>query len=98
MNKDELEVCDACGVTAEFGYMITEGDDIAEVTIFSGDRETAIREFQAYALLANEINTNFTHDLNLESEFEFTPLKIRFKFDCSAEKIIFELRSRSLLK
>lgn len=98
MSQEEFQVCDACGVTAEMGFVISEGDDTAEVIIFASNPEDAIAEFQSYALLAKEVNANVIHDFNADVEFAFDPLKANFKFECSAEKLIFELRSRSLAK
>lgn len=98
MKYEESTVCDACGVTAEMGYIIGEGDDVAEVSIFAHDRESALTEFHAYHQLAMGVSSNVQHDLNLDSDFDFASLTVKFKFEYSAEKIIFELRSRSLAK
>lgn len=94
--QDEYQVCDACGVTAEMGFMINEGDDVADVTIFAASKEAAMIEFQRYLSLAKEVNVNVIHNLNENAELDLNPLVIKFKFECSAEKLIFELKSRSI--
>ena len=98
MKYEEATVCDACGVTAEMGYVIGAGDEVAEVTIFANDRESALTEFAAYQQLAMQVNADVMHDFNPQEAFAISPLVVKFKFDYSAEKIIFELRSRSLAK
>ncbi|KXF82968.1 DUF406 family protein [Enterovibrio coralii] len=98
MSQEEYQVCDACGVTAEMGFVISEGDDVAEVSIFASDKDAAIAEFKNYLALAKEVNENVLHDLNECADVSFDPLTVRLKFECSAEKLIFELRSRSLAK
>ncbi|MGL5335275.1 MAG: DUF406 family protein [Enterovibrio sp.] len=97
MKKDqEFEVCEACGVSGQIGYVIGEGDNVAEVTILGNNRQEVVAEFNAYLKLAQEINANVRHDLDLTKEFAIDPLKIKMQFECSAEKLIFELRSRSI--
>ncbi|PKF49841.1 DUF406 family protein [Enterovibrio nigricans] len=98
MSQEENQVCEACGVTAEMGFVIGEGDEVAEVSIFAADKESAIAEFKNYLALAKQVNENVEHDLNESAEFSVDPLTVRLKFECSAEKLIFELRSRSLAK
>jgi uncharacterized protein YfcZ (UPF0381/DUF406 family) len=93
----ENDVCEACGCAGEMGYIIKEGDDVAEVTIM-GDSKAAMEQvFEEYLTLAKQVNSAV--------EFEKSPLDddskqltARFKFEVSAEKLIFELKSRSLAK
>ncbi|MEZ8140914.1 hypothetical protein A1OO_15680 [Enterovibrio norvegicus FF-33] len=98
MSQEEYQVCDACGVTAEMGYVISEGDDVAEVEIFASDKTAAMAEFRAYLSLAKEVNDAVIHDLDENAEWGLNPLTVKLKFECSAEKLIFELRSRALAK
>ena len=98
MAQSNTEVCDACGVTAEMGYVILDGDDVAEVSIFSENKTHAIAEFNEYLQLAKAVNKNVLHDLDEKIELSHNPLTVKLKFECSAEKLIFELRSRSLIK
>ncbi|AMG29086.1 DUF406 domain-containing protein [Grimontia hollisae] len=96
MSQEDYQVCDACGVTAEVGFIIGEGDEVAEVEIFAEDKASAVAEFQRYLDLAKQVNENVIHDLNENAELSLNPLTVKLKFECSAEKLIFELRSRSL--
>lgn len=98
MSQDENQICEACGVSAEMGYMINEGDDVALVEIVATNKELALSEFDRYLKLAKQVNENVTHNLNREEEFAINPLIVKLKFECSAEKLIFELKSRSLVR
>lgn len=91
------EVCEACGCSAEMGFFIKEGDEVAEVTIYANDKDQLQGELDKYVALAKEVCA--------AAEFESTPieegtteLNARFKFEVSAEKLIFELKSRSLMR
>lgn len=91
------EVCEACGCAGEMGYIIKEGDDVAEVTIMGESIAVLEAEFEKYLALAQSVNSKV--------EFEKSPLNdsskelsARFKFEVSAEKLIFELKSRSLAR
>lgn len=99
MNNEEQEFqpCDACGVSAEVGFIIKEGDDVAEVSIFAQSKAALENEFNNYLALAKEVNANFEYQTSELTE-ESTELTARIKFECSAEKLIFELKSRSLAK
>lgn len=96
MSQEEYQVCDACGVSAEMGFVISEGDDVADVTIFANSKEAALAEFNRYLTLAQSVNEKVIHNLNEADDFLPEPLSIKFKFECSAEKLIFELKSRAI--
>lgn len=94
---EEPTVCDACGVAGEMGFIIKEGDDVAEVQLFSDSKAQLEVELQKYVELAQAVCKNV--------EFEVSPLEerskeltARFKFEVSAEKLIFELKTRSLAR
>lgn len=91
----ENETCEACGCSAEMGFIIKEGDDVAEVTIFAQGKEILMAQLQPYLQLAERVNSNYQSDIEEISD-EATQLTARIKFECSAEKLIFELQSRSL--
>ncbi|EAR57343.1 hypothetical protein SKA34_06285 [Photobacterium sp. SKA34] len=97
IEKEEYQVCDACGVSAEMGFIIKENDDTADVKVFANGKDALEIELSNYLALAKEVNANYkveTTPVNADS----TELTARIQFECSAEKLIFELRSRSLAK
>ena len=93
----ENEVCEACGCAGQMGYVIGEGDEVAEVSIFGESKTLLLSEFDKYVALAQQVNKNVEHEISPLAD-DAKELHARFKFEVSAEKIIFELRSRSLAK
>ncbi|MEJ2764759.1 YfcZ/YiiS family protein [Photobacterium sp. MCCC 1A19761] len=99
MANEELDYqpCDACGVSAEMGFIIKEGDDVAEVEITGQGKAILEAELQRYLALAAEVNANYQYEVTpIEDDSE--SLHARLRFECSAEKLIFELKSRSLAR
>ncbi len=94
-DNQENQPCDACGCSAEVGYMIKEGDDVAEISISAPNKQQLEAELQEYLILANSVNENVIHTIVNATEND---LQARLQFECSAEKLIFELKSRSLSK
>ncbi|WBA16413.1 DUF406 family protein [Salinivibrio proteolyticus] len=95
MKENQTDACDACGVSAEIGYIISEGDEVAEVTIHADSVEAMLARFEQYLSLAQSINPAVKHDFNAE-QISGDSAHIKMQFECSAEKLIFELRSRGL--
>lgn len=93
----EQEVCEACGVAGEMGFIIREGDDVAEVTIFAESEQLLQTELDKYLALAQQVNKNVQHEILTNADNK-TEMHVRFQFEVSAEKLIFELRSRSLAR
>ncbi|ELU4008380.1 YfcZ/YiiS family protein [Vibrio vulnificus] len=95
IEHEETQVCEACGCAGEIGFIIKEGDDVADVTIYAGSKELLQAEFAKYLDLAKAVNENVEYNTT-ELTDDATELTARFKFEVSAEKLIFELKSRSL--
>ncbi|WP_194436645.1 YfcZ/YiiS family protein [Vibrio fluminensis] len=93
--EQEPQVCEACGCAGEMGFIIKEGDDVAEVTIFAQDKALLESELAKYVELAQQVSKEVQYEMT-ELTDETTELTARFKFEVSAEKLIFELKSRSL--
>jgi uncharacterized protein YfcZ (UPF0381/DUF406 family) len=94
---EEPTVCDACGVAGEMGFIIKEGDDVAEVQLFGESQGQLQAEIQKYIDLAKTVSENVEFELSELGE-ESQELTARFKFEVSAEKLIFELKTRSLAR
>ncbi|WP_332405125.1 YfcZ/YiiS family protein [Vibrio metschnikovii] len=92
----EDEVCEACGVAGEMGFIIKEGDEVAEVAIFATEQDLLQQEFDKYLQLAQQVCANVEYQI-LPTQ-EANKLHAQFKFEVSAEKLIFELKSRSLFR
>ena len=93
--EQEAQVCEACGCAGEMGFIIKEGDDVAEVTIFAQGKALLEAELQKYIELAKQVSAEVEYEVSEITE-DSTELSARFKFEVSAEKLIFELKSRSL--
>ena len=63
--NQEYQPCDACGVSAEMGFMIKENDDIADVQIFAKGKTALELELANYLALAKQVNASFKA-LNVE--------------------------------
>ncbi|AXY03292.1 MULTISPECIES: YfcZ/YiiS family protein [Vibrio] len=94
---EQNQVCEACGCAGEMGFIIKEGDDVAEVTIFADSKATLEAELAKYVELAKTVCANVEYNVSALTE-ESKELKARFKFEVSAEKLIFELKTRSLMR
>ncbi len=91
----EEELCEACGVSAEMGFTIKEGDEVAQVSLFSESWQDLSAEMDKYIELAKSVNPNVSIELS-ELTAETKEYHANLKFEVSAEKIIFDLKSRSL--
>lgn len=94
MDKKEIEVCDACGVAGEMGFIIGAGDETATLTITGADFATAKSKQSEYLKIAQDINPNVTYEEKFDDET--LTLNVNIHFEVSAEKIIFELKTRHL--
>jgi len=94
---EESDVCEACGCAGEMGYIIKEGDDVAEVTIVGENKILLEQELEKYVSLAKQVNANVQCKANTIND-ETKEVNARFQFEVSAEKLIFELKSRSLAR
>lgn len=94
-DNKEPEVCDACGCAAEIGYVIGEGDNVATVSVTATDENQRQQRLEQYLELARSINENVTANV-AASESNPEELTAVLQFEFTAEKLIFEMRSRSL--
>lgn len=90
---NQNQPCDACGCSAEMGFIIKENDEVATVSIQGENEDLMKAHLEEYINLANQVNPRVVHQI-----VESTPqsLTAHLQFECSAEKLIFELKSRSL--
>jgi len=97
MSTEQQDVCEACGCAGEMGFIIKEGDDVAEVSIFATGKDLLETELAKYVELAKQVSATVEHDVTPIND-DSTELTARFKFEVSAEKLIFELKTRSLMR
>ncbi|CAM2856577.1 YfcZ/YiiS family protein [Vibrio neptunius] len=95
--QEQADVCEACGCAGEMGFIIKEGDDVAEVTIFAQGKALLEAELNKYIDLAKQVCEGVEYEMSSIEE-DSSELTARFKFEVSAEKLIFELKTRSLAR
>jgi uncharacterized protein YfcZ (UPF0381/DUF406 family) len=96
-NNVDIDVCEACGCAGEIGFIIKEGDEVAEVTVIANDQALQDAELAKYIAMAKQVCANVEYEVT-PREANATELHAKFKFEVSAEKLIFELKSRSLAR
>lgn len=95
--KVELnETCDSCGCFAEIGTIIGEGDDLMELVIEAAAEADARAKLAAYEALAKQVTAEAQVSSELTQGANGVLLKARLQFTCTAEKLIFEMRARSI--
>lgn len=90
-NSDETDVCEACGTIVELGSVITE-DDTELLLPFSGDEEAVALLVKKYSEAAKARFS--TVEVNVEKKNSGVELSLRF--ECTAEKLIFEMGLSSI--
>ena len=94
---EQNQVCETCGCAGEMGFIIKEGDDVADVTIFAETKAVLETELAKYIEMATAVCPAVEYKVSELTE-ESRELTARFKFEVSAEKLIFELKTRSLAR
>ncbi|MFG6247773.1 YfcZ/YiiS family protein [Vibrio diabolicus] len=94
---EKNQVCEACGCAGEIGFIIKEGDEVADVTVFAQTKTELESELQKYIELAKSVCADVEYNVSEIAE-ESNQATARFKFEVSAEKLIFELKTRSLAR
>lgn len=88
--------CDSCGSMAEIGTIIGEGDELMELVIEAATEADARAKLAAYEALARQVTAEAECSSELSQGANGVILKVRLQFTCTAEKLIFEMRARSL--
>ncbi|HHF3167797.1 TPA: YfcZ/YiiS family protein [Vibrio diabolicus] len=94
---EKNQVCEACSCAGEIGFIIKEGDEVADVTVFAQTKTELESELQKYIELAKSVCADVEYNVSEITE-ESNQATARFKFEVSAEKLIFELKTRSLAR
>ncbi len=94
--KTNDDICEACGVLAEVGTIIKDGDDVVVIPV-EGDNEADARARQErYIEIAKQACADVQVNSELQQAAEGVVLNTTLKFTCTAEKMIFEMRARSV--
>ena len=90
------ETCEACGCVAEIGTIINEGDDTVKLSVEAENEASALARLEQFTALAREICDEVTVAHETQSDAGGVQVNASLTFSCTAEKIIFEMRSRAI--
>ena len=90
------ETCEACGCVAEIGSIINEGDDLITLTVEAADAGSAEARLDKFVELARAIYSDVVVAKEMQTTTDGVVLNCSLTFSCTAEKIIFEMRSRAI--
>lgn len=90
------EACESCGSYAEVGTIIGEGDETVLVPIEGDDEADARTRLARYEAVAREVCPELKVATELETQTQGVVLNAWFEFTCTAERLIFEMRARTL--
>ncbi len=93
-NGDQYVECTECGATAEIGTVIKTGDDVYQGTISAENPETTRQTYQKCLDLAKSISDEL--EISSSEENQGQTIHYTFKFSCTVEKMIYEMRVRSI--
>ena len=90
-DKNENDVCEACGTIVELGSVITEDDTVLLLPFAGADKVSVEKIAQKYIDAAKtrfatvEVTTKETVQANSVA------IEVSLHFECTAEKLIFEM-------
>ncbi|ABM02723.1 conserved hypothetical protein [Psychromonas ingrahamii 37] len=90
-DKNADDICEACGSFVELGSVISD-DDTVLVLPFTGKESVAVTALAIKYIDAAK--TRFDSVVVTEQEItadDLVTLEVTFNFDCTAEKLIFEM-------
>ncbi|MDN3611848.1 DUF406 family protein [Vibrio ostreicida] len=93
--SQHTDLSEACGCTGEIGLIIKERDTIAHVTLVSNDTKLYDEELTRYLTLAKQICPEVKYQVTTAQDINVKH-SAQFEFNVTAEKLIFELKARSL--
>ena len=98
MSQDQNtnDVCEACGTIVELGSVIAE-DDTVLVLPFSGEDKASVEQLaQKYIDAAKERFPEVVATTEESSDTDGEHIKLALAFECTAEKLIFEMGLSSI--
>jgi len=92
----EADVCEACGTIVELGSVIAE-DDMVLVLPFTGPDKPSVEALaDKYITAAKNRFETVEVNVTFEEVNNATESKVSLKFECTAEKLIFEMGMSSI--
>jgi len=92
----EADVCEACGTIVELGSVIAE-DDTVMVLPFSGPDKASVEALaEKYIKAATDRFESVEVSVMFTESNDTVDSEVSLKFDCTAEKLIFEMGLSSI--
>lgn len=87
----ELDVCEACGSFVELGSVISDDDTVLILPFSGGSKADVELLAQKYIDAAKERFPEVIVNTEASSDADADHLNLTLTFDCTAEKLIFEM-------
>lgn len=85
------DVCEACGTIVELGSVISDDDTMLVLPFTGGDKASVEQLVKKYTDAAKERFPEVEVSTEESSDAEGEHIKLALTFDCTAEKLIFEM-------
>jgi uncharacterized protein YfcZ (UPF0381/DUF406 family) len=95
-NECNLDVCEACGSIVELGSVIAADDNVLVLPFSGGDKASVQQLVQKYVDAAKERYPEVAVDTEESSDADGEHIQLTLTFDCTAEKLIFEMNLSSI--
>lgn len=90
-NQVENEVCEACGTFVELGSVIAEDDTVLVLPFTGPDKASVEALADKYIDAAKQRFETVEASVDYQEEAGQVTGKVTLKFECTAEKLIFEM-------
>lgn len=95
-DKNENDVCEACGTFVELGSVIAEDDTVLVLPFTGKDKEAVNALAKKYIDAAKERFATVQVSTQETASDNGVTLQVTLNFECTAEKLIFEMGLSSI--
>ena len=90
-NECTVDVCEACGSIVELGSVINDDDETLVLPFSGGDKASVEQLTQKYIDVAKARFPEVVVTKLASSDADGEHIQLTLEFDCTAEKLIFEM-------
>ena len=90
-NTNEVDVCEACGTIVELGSVINDDDCVLSLPFSGSDKKSVTDLVQKYIDAAKQRFPEVIIATEESCDKEGEHCQLSLTFDCTAEKLIFEM-------
>lgn len=90
------DVCEACGTIVELGSVIAEDDNVLILPFAGGNKEAVAQLAQKYIDAAQQRFPEVVVTTQESSDADGEHIELKLTFDCTAEKLIFEMNMSAI--